>query len=35
MMFCQGERYEGNWSNNKMNGEGVYYYLGDALYQGM
>jgi len=33
-VWSNGERYEGNWQNNKRNGKGLNYYITGAKYDG-
>jgi len=34
MQYYVGHRYVGNWSNNKKNGVGIFYYMDGNIYQG-
>lgn len=34
MIYAKGEVYEGEWFNNRANGQGKYQYTNGCIYQG-
>ena len=34
MYYNSGDRYEGEWKNDKREGKGIYYYKSGSRYEG-